>query len=391
MTDIAFEDWKLAARNRRIADVIAERLGHLQLKKSSEGYEGPCPLCGGTDRFSINARKNVWHCRQCNADKEKGAGVIGLIVAVEGVEFIEACTILNGCPPPGRNSKPVEPDREAAKERHDERLERRAEEKRQEVKREASILDYVLDIWNAGKPIVGTHAHAYLRNRGLDPSHDLLSDLRFVPELDYKGFKSPEATEQEVLGRFPAMIAAITNGKTEITGIHRTYLDPDSPIKLRAPGDRARNKSKKSFGHVRGSLIRLGSIRPSLAIAEGVETALAWYAIGQGPDDCSIAAGISLGNIGGKCTGTTMHPGYPERRVPNGEPSADDPGIDLPADVRSVILIGDGDSDAVTTRALLLAGARRLQRRGLEVSIQMAPAGTDFNDVLIEHGKAEAA
>ena len=27
---------------------------------------GPCPVCGGTDRFSINIRKQVFRCRVCN-------------------------------------------------------------------------------------------------------------------------------------------------------------------------------------------------------------------------------------------------------------------------------------------------------------------------------------
>jgi hypothetical protein len=28
---------------------------------------GPCPLCGGHDRFSINIRKQVFLCRGCGA------------------------------------------------------------------------------------------------------------------------------------------------------------------------------------------------------------------------------------------------------------------------------------------------------------------------------------
>jgi hypothetical protein len=28
---------------------------------------GPCPLCGGRDRFSINIRKQVFNCRGCGA------------------------------------------------------------------------------------------------------------------------------------------------------------------------------------------------------------------------------------------------------------------------------------------------------------------------------------
>ena len=27
---------------------------------------GPCPNCGGHDRFAINIRKQVWNCRGCH-------------------------------------------------------------------------------------------------------------------------------------------------------------------------------------------------------------------------------------------------------------------------------------------------------------------------------------
>jgi phage/plasmid primase-like uncharacterized protein len=36
---------------------------------------GPCPRCGGTDRFSINTRKQLFNCRGCR----KGGDVIELV------------------------------------------------------------------------------------------------------------------------------------------------------------------------------------------------------------------------------------------------------------------------------------------------------------------------
>jgi CHC2 zinc finger len=54
--------------------------------------EGPCPKCGGTDRFSINTKKQCWNCRGCNA----GGDVIALVQHLDGVDFLGACTVLAG-------------------------------------------------------------------------------------------------------------------------------------------------------------------------------------------------------------------------------------------------------------------------------------------------------
>jgi hypothetical protein len=53
---------------------------------------GPCPKCGGDDRFSINTQKGVWNCRNCS----KGGDVIALVQHLDGVDFITACETLTG-------------------------------------------------------------------------------------------------------------------------------------------------------------------------------------------------------------------------------------------------------------------------------------------------------
>ncbi len=57
-----------------------------------------------------------------------------------------------------------------------------------------------------------------------------------------------------------------------------------------------------------------------------------------------------------------------------------------PAWVRDLILIQDGDSDPQTTRAQLLAGARRAMaaRPDLRARICAAPRGRDLNDLLMQ-------
>jgi virulence-associated protein E/CHC2-type zinc finger protein len=96
---VAFDEWIARARAVRIEDEIARR----GVKLSRQGSElvGPCPKCGGTDRFSINASKGVWNCRHC----EKGGDVIELVKHLDGCEFLDACETLTHEPPPKANGK----------------------------------------------------------------------------------------------------------------------------------------------------------------------------------------------------------------------------------------------------------------------------------------------
>ena len=62
------------ARASELGDVrrVAERLGARLMRSSRHEYVGPCPACGGNDRFGVNVIKNIWNCRQC----AKGGDVI---------------------------------------------------------------------------------------------------------------------------------------------------------------------------------------------------------------------------------------------------------------------------------------------------------------------------
>jgi putative DNA primase/helicase len=94
----AFDVWVARARNVPIEDEIARR--GIKLRGKVE-REGSCPVCGGTDRFSINVKKRVFNCRGCG----KGGDVIDLVKHLDGVDFIAACTTLAGEPPPKTNGK----------------------------------------------------------------------------------------------------------------------------------------------------------------------------------------------------------------------------------------------------------------------------------------------
>jgi hypothetical protein len=90
--------WVERARSVPIEAEVARR--GIKLKGNGVERVGPCPVCAGVDRFAINVKKQIWNCRHC----DKGGDVIDLVVHVDGVEFVDACTTLAG-PPPKANGK----------------------------------------------------------------------------------------------------------------------------------------------------------------------------------------------------------------------------------------------------------------------------------------------
>lgn len=63
-------------------------------RKTAKESAGPCPFCGGTDRFSVNTEYNKWMCRNCT--KGKWQDSIAYIQRREGCAFLEACDFLGG-------------------------------------------------------------------------------------------------------------------------------------------------------------------------------------------------------------------------------------------------------------------------------------------------------
>jgi len=81
------------ARAVRLEDELATR--GIMLRGRGADRCGPCPVCGGVDRFSINIKKQVWNCRGCST----GGDVIALVEHLDGSGFMEAVETLAGAAP----------------------------------------------------------------------------------------------------------------------------------------------------------------------------------------------------------------------------------------------------------------------------------------------------
>jgi DNA primase len=102
MRTAEWNSWVERARAVRIEDVAARRGIKLNGTGGKNERCGPCPQCGGEDRFAINVRKQVLNCRGCGA---RGGGAINLVQFLDGTDFVHACETLTGEPPPKANGK----------------------------------------------------------------------------------------------------------------------------------------------------------------------------------------------------------------------------------------------------------------------------------------------
>jgi hypothetical protein len=189
---------------------------------------GPCPICGGRDRFAINTKKQIWNCRGCS----KGGDVVDLVQHLDNCDFRTAVQTLAG------DERTIRPAPKAVAPQDD-----------------AANTARALALWEKGSPIDGTLAETYLRRRGLE-----------LPEDDHAlRFYSPCPFGTDT---YPCLIALFRDIITdEPKAVHRIALAPGGIL-----------IAKRMLGRVGGCAVKLDAdadVEHGLAVGEGIETMLA--------------------------------------------------------------------------------------------------------------------
>jgi len=196
---------------------------------------------------------------------------------------------------------------------------------------EAKRSEIALAIWRASKLSDGTPVKTYLVSRGLHNPPP--PRLRF-----HAGLKHPSG------GIWPTMVALVTRGSDDTPlAIHRTFIARNGAGK--APVD----PSKMMLGPCRCGAVRLADPGDVLMVGEGIETCLA----------AMLATG---------------HPAWAALSTSGLR------ALDLPKDVRDVIVLADGDDAG---EAAARDCAWRWKRQGRRARIARPPQGMDFNDMLM--------
>jgi hypothetical protein len=253
----------------RAADLLEVARSHgARLKKDYGEWIGPCPACGGDDRFSISLKKGVWNCRGFG-----GGDVIALEMHLGRSTFGEAVLALTG----RWQSRRREPTPEEAATRLA-REKRRLQEAEAEAEAEAARNNRrAAEIVARLRPVAGTPGEAYLRDvRRIDVGHWAIRlALQTVETLGWSErtyFHQPDPGKpfHELHGQWlGAIVAILTDPVTaeRSGGITRTFVHQGRKI----------GKAISLGGAGWPGIVRLSpddEVLAGLNIAEGLETAL---------------------------------------------------------------------------------------------------------------------
>lgn len=199
--------------------------------KALVNRHGPCPFCGGHDRFRWDNQdgNGSFFCSQCGS----GDG-FEFLRRMKGWDFktaaVEIDQIVGNIPREARNAPPVRDNRKLLNE-----------------------------LWLAGSKVtMGDPAGRYLAMRGLDMPQNT-DCLRFVEQC-------PVPNES---GSRWAMVAMVMDADGKPATLHRTFLGPNGKADIAQP------RALMPGSVPDGAAIRLSMHGERLGIAEGIETALA--------------------------------------------------------------------------------------------------------------------
>lgn len=313
--------------------------------KHLDGNHHPCPVCGGKDRFRFHVRaaekyadldKGTYYCNGCGGVGDS----MNLLKGILNSGFAEAAAFARsviGAP----DFKPLQ----------------RIQHANQETRDLQKIHDSLENVSKKCKRVMpGDTVWRYLSGTRWLELNEVPRAIKFHPNLGY--YQKGDGGKMVKVGDFPAMVAVVRAPDGRAVSLHRTYLTTNA---TKAPVEEPK-KLMTCLDGSEGAAIRLFPAGEVLAVAEGIETALAVWCLTGLP----VWATISSGKM---------------------------KSLVVPDTVKTVFIYADHDlPDEKGRRAgqdAARALAKRLVAEGKTVYIRLPKKpGTDFADVYVDRRRA---
>ena len=300
----------------------------LDLARKGGEWCGPCPVCGGTDRFHVRSGSTGARvgCRGCidGEPPHVRSERFGRVLRATFPERFQARDRVRVCE---SGSEPLSGVTACGATRP--RIPTRT------VAEEASRRASAWQLWVSATRLHGTDGERYLTARGVE-------HVAGAPALRFH----PGITHRHAPGRLPALIAGVQGADGRFLGIQRTYID--------GPRKAALDPVRASLGTLAGGAVRLvDPAGDALLLGEGIESTAAAMKVLEWPG----GAWATLGTPGLRA-------------------------VVLPESVRRVLIAADRDDNGSGQKAAA-ALARRMQAEGRRVECWLPSIHRDFNDELM--------
>lgn len=269
-----------------------------------------CPICGGRDRFRFDNKegRGTYYCNRCGA----GDG-FHFVQKYFGWDFKRAAEEIRSIIGECRKVTIKKKDPKVAL--------RKIAHMAREIKPDSDLIQY-------------------MKNRGVYSLPDSLKEADLYYWED--GIKT---------GTFPTLVSLISDKYGKGVSYHLTYTHRQEKLKCSAP-----KKILTPVKPLEGAYVELYPVEEHIAVAEGIETALAV----RDKTELPVISALNAQNLA---------------------------KLDLPDVVKKVSIYGDNDASFCGHKASY-ALAERLVRKGVEVEVLIPPVvGEDWLDYFIRERK----